>query len=226
MIFKSTILASASGSVGGMTFSHNRGGAYTRARAIPSNPSSVAQQSVRAIQTSLVAAWGALTNAQRVAWNEYAAANPQTNALGDKHNAGGIGMFIRANFVRNLVGLTNITAAPTVNTPVVLTPPTLSADTPGTSAIQVAYTNTDEWATATGGALAIFIARPQAPTIFGFKGPFRYTDKVLGAATPPTSPKSVTSPFPFAAGQKLFARFIAVSADGRVSGQELAFRTA
>ena len=38
MLFKSAAFTQASGSVGGLTFAHNRGGMYTRARSIPVNP--------------------------------------------------------------------------------------------------------------------------------------------------------------------------------------------
>jgi hypothetical protein len=49
-------------------------------------------------------------------------------------------------------------------------------------------------------------------------GGYRYMGTVLGdAATPPTSPANFTWPFPVTAGQRVFARFVAVSADGRRS---------
>jgi len=43
MKFKSPILSQASGSIAGITFSHNRGGMYVRARAVPTNPGSPQQ---------------------------------------------------------------------------------------------------------------------------------------------------------------------------------------
>lgn len=224
--FESPVFSKASGSIGGMTFSHNRGGNYTRAKTTPSNPNSTAQQAQRALISSLTAAWGALTTAQRDAWNAYAIANPITDSMGNQRNAGGLGMFIQANSVRRLVGLSNITAAPTVNTPVVYTPVSIGTITLPAGTLSMSFTNTDEWAGAVGGALAFFVSRPQPQTINGFRGPFLYTDKVLGAATPPTSPKVITSPFPIVTGQKVFVRTVAVSADGRVSGQAITFRVA
>ena len=47
MLFRGTHLTDASGSLSGVTYSHNRGGAYTRNRSIPVNPNTVQQQAVR-----------------------------------------------------------------------------------------------------------------------------------------------------------------------------------
>lgn len=226
MKYQSSLLQKASGSVGGSTYSRNRGGAYIRARTTPTNPSSAPQQAQRALLSSLVAAWGALTTAQRDAWNAYAVANPITDKLGEPRNAGGLGLFIRSQSARRLFSLTNINAAPTINTPVVFTPPTLTTITVATPSVTVAYTNTDEWATAAGGAMGIFVSRPQPATINGFKGPFLFAGRVLGAATPPTSPIIQTIPFSIVTGQRLFVRTLAVSADGRVSGESISFRLA
>ena len=47
MLFKPTIVASLSGSLGGITASHNRFGAYLRERVIPVNPGTQPQVIVR-----------------------------------------------------------------------------------------------------------------------------------------------------------------------------------
>jgi hypothetical protein len=88
------------------------------------------------------------------------------------------------------------------------------------------FTNTDTWATAVGGALLVFMSRGQSPTINSFKGPYRFAGKVAGAVSPPTSPQNITSPFTLAATQRVFVRFIAVTADGRVSADFRTFGTA
>ena len=226
MKFLSSLLQKASGSVGGSTYSRNRGGQYIRARTTPTNPSSAPQQAQRALLSSLVAAWGALTTSQRDAWNAYAVANPITDKLGEPRNAGGLGLFIKAQSARRLFGLTNVVAAPTISTPVVFTPPVVTAIIPATPAMTLTFTNTDEWATAAGGAMGMFVSRPQPATINGFKGPFLFAGRVLGAATPPTSPINQTIPFPIVVGQRLFVRTLAVSVDGRVSGESITFRVA
>lgn len=226
MKIASALVTKASGSIGGMTGSHNRGGMYLRARTTPSNPSSPAQQAVRANLGGLVALWTqTLTTPQRDAWNAYALANPIVDSLGASRNIGGLGWYIRSNGARIQAGITRVDAAPVINGPVALTPPTIASITPPTTAT-IAFNNADAWATTVGGALLIYVGRPQSATINSFKGPFRFTDKVLGAVSPPTSPKTIVLPFPVATGQRLFARLLAVSADGRVSTDNVVFRVA
>ena len=89
--------AAMSGSVGGTTASHNKGGQYFRTRAIPTNPSSVAQQTVRNIMGSLSSGWSGLTGANRAAWEAWATQNPIINALGSSILMSGHQSFISLN---------------------------------------------------------------------------------------------------------------------------------
>jgi hypothetical protein len=77
------IVGQISGSIAGVTYSHNKGGAYVRNRAIPTNPSSTAQLQRRADLATVSTTWQNLTAAQRAAWTEWARQNPIVNALGD-----------------------------------------------------------------------------------------------------------------------------------------------
>lgn len=219
MKYRPLIGAGQSGSIGGITASHNRGGVYYRTRSTPVNPNTVFQQAVRSDFANLQAAWGSvLTNAQRSAWDAYALATPINNALGDPVNVGGKGMFTRGNTPRLQAGLSQVNAAPIVTGLPALTAPGITSLTASTGIAIITFTNTDEWATEDGGALLVFMSRPQSPTINGFKGPYRFAGAILGdTSTPPTSPQNITSPFPLSAGQRVFFRFAAVTADGRLS---------
>lgn len=77
------IVGQISGSIAGVTYSHNKGGAYIRNRSIPTNPSSSAQLQRRADLATVSTEWQGLTAAQRTAWGEWARQNPIVNALGD-----------------------------------------------------------------------------------------------------------------------------------------------
>lgn len=114
MKFRSTLLGQASGSLAGTTFSRNRGGAYTRSRAVPVNPNSVAQQAVRAYFAAAAANWRTLTGAQRTAWDDYAAGTPRTNPMGDTIYLTGaqwyIGMSVLASRIAG--AFTSASAAP------------------------------------------------------------------------------------------------------------------
>lgn len=86
-----------SGSVGGVTYSHNRYGAYKRARSLPVNPDTGNQQAIRAALAAVSTAWRSLTGAQRAGWNQYAETLSRLNALGDPITLSG-----QAAFVSNL----------------------------------------------------------------------------------------------------------------------------
>ena len=100
MQYKSQLLTQASGSVGGLTFSHNAAGLVCRARSIPVNVRSTAQSGVRAPFGALAVLWQSLTPAQKAAWREYAANVPLTGKMGDPIYVSGLNMFLRGNTPR------------------------------------------------------------------------------------------------------------------------------
>lgn len=227
MLFKGTLIGAASGSISGTTFSHNRGGQYTRQRAIPVNPNTTPQQIVRSAMSSLSARWrDILTNAQRLAWNLYAENTPMPNAVGDPINVGGIGMYIRSNIIRVQAALAIIDAGPTTYGLPAMTLPGITSVTAATKIAIVTFTNTDSWANEVGGALLVWMSPGMPQSIGYYKGPFQFAGKVAGAATPPTSPANITGTFPQAAGNNVWIRFAAVRADGRVSADAILKSTA
>lgn len=217
MKFKSSVYTQVSGSVGGLTYAHNKGGMYTRGRAIPTNPKTLQQQGVRNGLQLTSNAWSAtLSQAQRDAWGVYAANVPIVDSLGESRNISGNSMYNRSNVPRIQVGLASVLAGPTTFTLATLTNPGVSG-VASTGVISVTFTNTDAWATAVGGALLIYVSRPQSVGIKFFKGPYQYAGRVNGAVSPPASPGTVTSPFALTAGQRVFVQIRATNADGRLS---------
>lgn len=219
MKFKSAILTQASGSVGGATYSRNRGGMYIRARSVPTNPSSAFQETVRALVASLTTAWvSTLTAAQRSAWNVYAENVLMPDSLGEARNIGGLGHYIRSNVPRMQAGLSRIDDGPTVYSLPTFTAPTIDAITAADDDADITFTAADDWATETGGALIIAASRPQNVSINYFTGPYRYAGLVEGDdTTPPTSPAAIDLPFAVTAGQRVFFRMRVCRADGRLS---------
>lgn len=217
MKFKSALLTQASGSVGGLTASHNRGGMYMRARSIPVNTNTSFQQTVRNFMSLLTARWvNTLTSLQREAWAVYAEQTPMTDALGESRTIPALAHYVRSNIARLQAGLAVVDPGPTQ-----YGLPTLSAidavvDASDSEA-DISFTNTDAWATAVGGALAIAISRPQNVSINYFNGPYRFAGAILGAATPPTTPATIDLPFPVSLGQKVFLQARSMLADGRLS---------
>ena len=108
------LLTAMSGSVGGLTFSHNRGGAYVRDRAIPTQPNTFQQVIIKAIFGTLSGLWSSLlTAAQRDDWDLYAAATPLTDKLGQPFFPTGLNMYIRGNTPLIQGGSARIDAGPT-----------------------------------------------------------------------------------------------------------------
>ena len=221
-LVKTTIIGPASGSIGGVTLSRNRGGAYIRQRAIPVNPNTSFQQEVRSAMSQLSSRWsGVLTQALRDAWDSYALNVPLTNPLGDPVNVGGLGMYQRCNVPLLQTGQAGgviIDVAPTIfNLGEYTAPAVVDANT-GAQTVSIDIDNTDAWANEDDSDMLVFISRPKNPSINYFKGPYRFAGAVEGdAITPPITQQDLDSPFTFVEGQKIFVRVAVLRVDGRYS---------
>lgn len=218
MRFKSVVLGPASGSVAGLTYSHNAGGQYIRARSTPTDPNTPQQQAVRAAVASLVSLWkDTLTVDQRAAWDLYADNVPLIDVFGDPKFRTGINHYVRSNVPRIQAASPRVDDGPGVFDLGDYTAPSFTFDATADE-VDVTFLNTDDWAGEDDSDMLVFVGRPQSDTINFFKGPYRYAGKIEGdSVTPPTSPAAIALPFPIVAGQKGFARIIVSRADGRLS---------
>lgn len=219
MKFKSALVTQVSGSVGGMTGSHNKGGMYFRSRTIPTNPNSSQQQTIRSTVADLSNRWtNILTPAQRAAWDVYAANVLLPGPLGDPRPVSGLNMYVRSNVPRIQSGLPRVDDGPTTFDLGEYTAPTIVSATAATGVISVGFEDTDAWLDEDDSALLVFGSRPQNPSINYFKGPYRVSGTVLGNGTTPlTSPQPVTNPFALTIGNRVFVRAVVTRADGRLS---------
>lgn len=225
MKFKGTHISEASGSLAGVTYSHNRGGQYMRARAVPVNPNTQQQQDVRNYMASRSSAWGSvLTQAQRDGWEAYADQVLLTDSLGEPRKATGLNHYVRCNVPRMQAAMAGspLQVAPATFDLGSYSNPVLGVIDASATTASIAYTNGDAWAIAAGGAMLVYASAGQGPAVAYFKGPYRYAGKVLGAATPPTSPFVATLPFAVQVGQKVFVKISFIQVDGRLSSP---FRT-
>lgn len=92
-----SLVAAASGTVGGTVFAHNRGGAYARTWAKPHVVTSEAAEQAKAILSVTSRLWGALSDAERKAWATYCVEVPSINRLGDSRTLSGHQAFNQVN---------------------------------------------------------------------------------------------------------------------------------
>jgi hypothetical protein len=90
-------VADLSGSLGGLTASHNKGGRYFRVRSIPTNPNTAKQTNIRTILAELSAGWASTGPTAQAGWKAWAMQNPITNTLGDKVTLSGHQAYIQLN---------------------------------------------------------------------------------------------------------------------------------
>ena len=222
MIFTSAILEAASGSMGGLTASRNRGGPYLRGRAIPTQPNTPQQQAIKAAAAQLSSLWrNVLTEPQRASWDLYAENVLLPNSLGQSRNVGGLGMYVRSNVPRiasDVVTLTRVDDAPIIfNLGDVGTVDVLTA-TAATNVLEIGFTDTDDWVDEDGAALLVYSARAQNPSINFFKGPYRFADAIEGhSTTPPTDPAAIDAAFNIDVDNRTFVFARVSRADGRLS---------
>ena len=223
MKFKSPILTQVSGSIGGATYSHNRGGLYVRARAIPTDPGSSFQIAVRNAMSTLTTRWkSTLTAANRAAWDTYALNTPVTDKFGDSILLSGQQHFIRSNLPRLQAGASIVDAGPTTYGLGSLNAVTLTA-TESSPIYSLAYDDTEAWCDEDDSHMLMYVSRPVSPTVNYFKGPFRFVAKEDGdSVTPPTSPfTTLLVPFTFVEDMVEFTRVQVSRADGRLSPSQI-----
>lgn len=216
---------SISGSVGGWTGSHNRGGMYFRGRAIPVDPASARQLLMRGIVGGLAAAWrDELTPAERQAWATYSANTPLPGPLGDPRDVGGLPMFIRGNSVREQIGADRIDAAPTSGLPTIRTMTGLAlSSTTGLLSFNFGHA---PWADTPDAFLAVYASRPVGAGVQFWKGPYRLIGTVEGDGD--VAPTSFTGSYEdvwgaVQSGEKVFVQSRVVDETARLSTEMRGF---
>jgi len=179
MLFLSDRMTSASGSIGGTTFSHNRFGLYTRARRVPVNPSTNFQQGSRAAFGDASAAWRLLTAVQRAGWNLHAANSPVVNKLGSTVFLTGHQWFTATQQMASYLEVATIATPPTApgKWPISSTTPTVVLDA---SLLTAAVTGLTA-----GGQdmqLGLFVGNPVSAGVSFYAGPYTLHSVELTAA--------------------------------------------
>ncbi len=107
-----SIITDGRGKIGGHVASKNRAGSYLRTKVTPVNPGSPYQAEVRNRFGTLATAWGALTAAQRTAWNDAVGNFKSTDIFGDLKTPTGFNLFQRLNNNLLQIGVAQINLPP------------------------------------------------------------------------------------------------------------------
>lgn len=208
-----------SGSMAGNTYARNRSGNYVRARAIPINPNTAAQQRARNALAVLAERWAeTLSVAQRVAWNLYASSVNMLNKLGETIKLSGYNHYMRSNSFLAQYGITLIDAGPVDFTLPDHDPILAITAAEDTQQVMVAFDDGLAWCGEDDAYLSVLFGSPQNAQRFFFGGPWkgmRFLSGDVGA--PLASPLPVGSMIQISEGQKLWCQFRIYRADGRVS---------
>ena len=107
--------SAASGKLGGIVASHNRGGTYFRHHAVPVQPRTPAQTLVRNQLQGFSSAFKSLTQAQIAGWNALALTVTLKSKLGTTYNPTGQQLFVSCNKHLAAINITTLlTNAPTI----------------------------------------------------------------------------------------------------------------
>jgi len=173
-----------SGSMRGITASHNKGGLYFRGRTVPTNPNTARQQAMRSIVGGLMQSWSMqLSEAQRQGWRDYAAAVPVLDSLGQSMNLSGVNWFVKCNVssaqitsqgVTPATNINNIFDVPTIfNTGVAVQDVTVFEGVFTTPPGTVTLSGTLAGVADANGTALLYIGAPQTPGVRFYKGPYQ-----------------------------------------------------
>lgn len=186
------ILGTMSGSIGGNTFSRNKGGLYVKRRAVPVNPTTTRQTAVRTVLSTLSTGWGALTATQQAQWKNWADLHPFQDALGSSFFLSGQQAYIALNARVLDLGGVAVATPPVTNDPASLI---TFAATPSASTVSCAFTTTP---TAAGIGVEVWQTLPGS---LGQNPNFAQARLCGRSAAAAASPAVINMAFPMLTGQ-------------------------
>lgn len=212
-------IAQISGSVGGTVFSRNTYGNYIRNRTTPINPQTSRQTEVRAAIAYLAAYWAqTLTDAERTAWNLYAASVVMKNRLGEDTYLSGYNMFLRSNSLAKRATYPVFEPGPTTFELPAQDPTLDFTATEAGQTISVTFDDAMTWCNENSARMYVFQGSPQNAQRNFFDGPWRYLTSIDGSATSAiTSPQVLPVEFAIAQDQRDWVYARIQRGDGRLT---------
>lgn len=112
------IITDIQGSIGGITFQHNRSGKIARLRPKTHKNPTPAQIDSQVILAGMLNEWQQLSSAQQTDWNDFADLHTKTNMFGDVKTLSGLNWFCSINISRNYISLGSLIVPPAYVLPV------------------------------------------------------------------------------------------------------------
>jgi hypothetical protein len=184
--FTSHVYSEIRGSISGTTYSRNRFGQYVRRRAVPAQPRTSYQMSVRSFFGSIASRWRDLTQESQALWRAFAERIVRTDSLGNPIRLTGLQAYVMINALRRVLGLAVTNNAPSdVGTPPAIATLDLAIDTT-VNQFDVVFTPTP-----LAGAIVIEATEPQSA---GVNSVGRSKFRFLRAVKPGSYGGTITSP--------------------------------
>lgn len=117
LITLGSMVGQASGRLGSVIYSHNRGGSYVRNGTIPTTSTTEHALAAKNRLAGASSTWKSLTAAQRLAWRSFSEANPVLNRLGQSITLQANAVFLKLNSRLIAAGQAIITAPPIAPAP-------------------------------------------------------------------------------------------------------------
>ncbi len=203
-----SIEGTLSGSINGVTYSHNRGGAYKRARKIPTISASPKASFAKAFLGGISSQWNLLTAPQRIEWQNWASLNPVVDVLGSSILLSGQQAYIALNARAQAAGFAQVTNPPVDDGPTNLL--TMATTPTVDDGISCAFTP----ALPTGMVLAYWMTLPGTAG----RNPNINQARLVGySAVDAASPATFTTPYLFESGNAFNAFATIVDPSGRMA---------
>lgn len=220
-------ITNISGKAGGTIYANNKGGAYMKNFAVPSNPRSTLQQERRSTFGSLSSMWRSLTEGERNAWEAASQDFPRRNHFGDVYYLSGNSLFQGFNSNLALIGLNAKTSAPIKEEIQHLEDLSLTSEFSGTP---VAYSLTIGMTfgpeSPTNTTYAVFVSPPLSAGISNAKKRMRFLTTITAGVGGNTLNITTAYTAKFgtpAEGAKIFCEIKAIDKNNGSSGQDATF---
>lgn len=122
------IITDIIGSIGGITFQHNRSGKIARLRPKTHKHPTAAQVLRQVKHSGILHSWQQLSGTHQDDWNDFADLHTKTNMFGDVKTLSGLNWFESVNLSRDLIGLNELTTPPAYNLPAAVPNYTVTID--------------------------------------------------------------------------------------------------